>query len=460
MEVAVQANLVEVEPIGGGVPMVRGRRPKVAVKSVSRSDRSENVRKQLLSLSADLMDDGFAALLPPPQPIKTVSAPVHDPKTEGWIGHVEEPLGSYIQRVSVVDNFSQRPPFDHVNDPIYRRLIKDFLHGAAMPESKVACLSQGAKNGKAETLEVPDVYYSVIDGLQRLYCYSLAILMVWRREALVQQGLMPEEAWNYFAESVQATGDSRAATEELLKRPTRYEVFYNIDLGGLLHYMVTFNTGQRRMSLDVQLEIMRGPLIRELEAIGIPIWHDISSVPGVRQPKEKFAAADLVLATQAFITNNAHVSASTEAERFLNESQTYLDNVGDIKDVARMLQRITTELHPEMMKVYVDDPSRRYILSGGSTFLLSLCAACGYVRNRGSMRAMEASVDKLLKEVKKSVDDPLNLSDYQKALSTITSSRGKATRRLVYDTFLRFFNGASTELEWLDTAAQITGTTS
>jgi hypothetical protein len=460
MEAAAQANLVEVEPIGGGVPMVRGRRPKVAVKAVSRSDRSENVRKQLLSLSADLMDDGFAALLPPPQPIKTVSPPVHDPKTEGWIGHVEEPLGSYIQRVSVVDNFSQRPPFDHVNDPIYRRLIKDFLHGAAMPESKVACLSQGAKNGKAETLEVPDVYYSVIDGLQRLYCYSLAILMVWRREALVQQGLMPQEAWDYFVESVQATGDSKTATEELLKRPTRYEVFYNIDLGGLLHYMVTFNTGQRRMSLDVQLEIMRGPLIRELEAIGIPIWHDISSVPGVRQPKEKFAAADLVLATQAFITNNAHVSASTEAERFLNESQTYLDNVGDIKDVARMLQRITTELHPEMMKVYVDDPSRRYILSGGSTFLLSLCAACGYVRNRGNMKAMEASLDKLLKEVKKPVDDPLNLSDYQKALSTITSSRGKATRRLVYDTFLRFFNGASTELEWLDTAAQITGTTS
>ena len=70
------------------------------------------------------------------------------------------------------------------------------------------------------------------------------------------------------------------------------------------------------------------------------------------------------------------------------------------------------------------------------------------------------AVDKLLKELKKPGDDPLNLSDYQAALATITSSRGKATRRLVYDTFLRFFNGASTQLEWLDTAAQITGATS
>ena len=33
--------------------------------------------------------------------------------------------------------------------------------------------------------------------------------------------------------------------------------------------------------------------------------------------------------------------------------------------------------------------------------------------------------------------------------------RGKATRRLVYDTFLRFFRGVTTELEWLDTATEI-----
>jgi hypothetical protein len=439
--------------------MARGRRPKAIIKPLNRLERSDNIRQQILTLAGDLINDGYGALLPPPDPIAVISRPVQDPKTGGWIAHVEEPLGTYIQRVSVIDNFSQRPPFDHITDAIYRRLMKDFLHRAAMPESKVAALSRTAKSGKAETLQVPDVYYSVVDGLQRLYCYCLTILLVWKREGLVAQGLIPQEAWDYFADSVAQTGDVRPATEELLKRITRYEVFYNIDLGGLLHYMVTFNTGQRRMSLDVQLEIMRSPLIRELESSGIPVWHDIESLPGMRQPKEKFAAADLVLATQAFITNNAQISASTEAERFLNENQAYLDNVGDINDVARTLHRITTEIHAEMMRVYVDDASRRYILSGGSTFLLSLCAACGYVRNRGDMKKLETALDRLLRELKKPDDDPLKLADYQKALASITSSRGKATRRLVYDTFLRFFNGASTELEWLDTAAQITGIT-
>ena len=55
-------------------------------------------------------------------------------------------------------------------------------------------------------------------------------------------------------------------------------------------------------------------------------------------------------------------------------------------------------------------------------------------------------------------EDPLKLDEYTEALSLITASRGKATRRLVYDTFLRFFTGATTELEWTDTARQIVGT--
>ena len=127
---------------------------------------------------------------------------------------------------------------------------------------------------------------------------------MWRREALVNEGLITTDAWKYFREPVEETGDIKTATEALLSRTMRYEIFYNIDLEGLLHYMVTFNTAQRRMSLDVQLEIMRGPLIKELERTGIPIWRDLQGGPGIRQPRDRFAAADLVLATEAFITNN------------------------------------------------------------------------------------------------------------------------------------------------------------
>ena len=58
----------------------------------------------------------------------------------------------------------------------------------------------------------------------------------------------------------------------------------------------------------------------------------------MHQPIDKFAASALVLATQAFITNNAQITTSTEAENLLNDSQQYLDSVRDIKDVTVPLQ--------------------------------------------------------------------------------------------------------------------------
>ena len=90
-------------------------------------------------------------------------------------------LGTYIQRVSIVGNFSQRPPFDHIVAPIYRRLIRDFIAGAVMPEAKVAVLSSTGSEPKVAALDAPNIRYSMIDGLQRLYCYCLALLLaLWR----------------------------------------------------------------------------------------------------------------------------------------------------------------------------------------------------------------------------------------------------------------------------------------
>jgi len=270
----------------------RGKRPKRG-KAPTKLERLEKLRERILSLVPDLLAEGFGAQLPPPGPIRLTAEAIRDPKTGGWIGHVEEPLGTYIQRVSIVGNFSQRPPFDHIIDPIYRRLIRDFLAGAVMPEAKVA------------SLDTPNIRYSMIDGLQRLYCYCIALLLVLRREHLVYEGVIPADAWTYFAESVQSTGEPRQGTEALLQRVIRYEVFSEIDLSGLLHYMVTFNTGQRRMSLTVQLAIMRQPLIEELEKQAqMPVWHAMHTLPSLPRPKDRFDAKDLVLAAEAFLTHN------------------------------------------------------------------------------------------------------------------------------------------------------------
>ena len=187
--------------------MPRGRPPKNAYKAPTRVERQELLRERIMNLKEELETSGFGTLLTHPPAIQPVADPVPDPKTKGLIAHVEEPLGTYIQRVSVQDNFAQRQPFDHLKDPIYMRLIRDFIEGAAMPEAKIAALGTGGGGTRAESLSQPDIRYSVIDGLQRLYCYLIAILLVFLREKLVQERCITKEAWDYFREAVEATGE-------------------------------------------------------------------------------------------------------------------------------------------------------------------------------------------------------------------------------------------------------------
>lgn len=425
------------------------------VKTPSRLERTQWLQDRITNLVEELRNQGFAPFLPPPGPVNLTGPEIEDPKTQGKIGHAQEPLGAYIRRVSIRDNFFQRSPFDHLTDPIYRRLIRDFIEGAAMPETKIAALTQGG--GQVSSLQEEGIRFSIIDGLQRLYCFLIAILLVWQREELVKSGHIPPAAWDFFAEAMNAHRNPRFATEDLLKRPVRFEIFYGINVAGLLHYMVTFNSGQRRMNLRMQLEIMKRPLIEHLKREGIPIWEDMGKMPGEQKPKNRFSASDLVLATQAFITNNAHVTTSFEAERFLDENQPYLDKIGDISDVMETLKRITTEVHPKLMHAYNSDSRKSNVISDGDPFLLGFIAACGYVRNRGNMAILNSALDKLLEQLSEPRQDPVNLESYQQALSEISHTRGKAVRRLVDDTFRRFFLGVTTELEWLDTARQITG---
>ncbi len=434
--------------------MPRGRRQKAA-PAPKKFERQEALKNRIVSLSEELGRAGFSDLLTPLTPIKPVAPEVVDQKTTASIGHVEETLAVYLQRTSVKDNLSQRPPFDHIADPIYRRLMRDFILGAQMPEVKIAALRD--LSVRIKSLDEPDINYSIIDGLQRSWCYSTTVLLALQREKLVTDRCITVEAWAYFRPFIETLGDVEAATRTLLGRTIRYEIYYNIDLEGLLHYMVTYNTAQRRMSLQVQLEIMRKPLIDEIEAAAkIKVFRDtidIEATGKTQKPKDQFAASDIAVAAEAFITNNAQASQKEIAEDLLEKDSGYLAagvDVGDIADVVNMLKRVAQDIHPLMLLVYADEPGKKFYFSGGGTFLTGFTAACGYVRNRNNMIMLDAALEKLITLLKQPSEDPLGLDEYQELIKNITSSRGKMLRRLVYDTFLRFFLGTTTRLEWTD----------
>src|SRR5271157_3999238 len=85
---------------------VRGRKPKA--KAATKTERQELLRQRILSLKDDLEAAGFGALLKVPGPVALLADPIKDPKTKGSIAHVEEELGTYIQRVRITENFYQR----------------------------------------------------------------------------------------------------------------------------------------------------------------------------------------------------------------------------------------------------------------------------------------------------------------------------------------------------------------
>jgi hypothetical protein len=434
--------------------MPRGRRPK-ATPAPKKVERQEALKDRIVGLSEELAGSGFGDLLTQLVPIKPVAPDVVDEKTSAQIGHVEEPLAVYLQRTSVKDNLSQRPPFDHIADPIYRRLMRDFIQGAQMPEVKIAAL--GDLSGRIKSLDADGINYSIIDGLQRSWCYSTTVLLALHREKLVTDRCITVEAWDYFRPFIEKLGDPQAATRTLLSRTIRYEIYYNIDLEGLLHYMVTFNTAQRSMSLKVQLEIMRRPLIDEIEAAAsIKIFRDTQDIEGTgrtQKPRDQFAASDIAVAAEAFITNNAQASQKEIAEDLLEKDSGYTAtgvDVGDIADVVYMLKRVAQDIHPLMLLVYQDEPGKKFYFSGGGTFLTGFAAACGYVRNRNNMKMLEGALEKLILLLRQPSEDPFGLEEYQELIKNITSSRGKMMRRLVYDTFLRFFLGTTTRLEWTD----------
>jgi hypothetical protein len=444
-----------------GISMPRGRRPKVAA-APKKFERQEALKERIIALPAELRSLGSKYFQTPPAPITPIAPGVVDEKIGAKIAHVEEPLAVYLQRTSVKENVSQRPPFDHIRDPIYRRLMRDFLQGAQMPEAKVAALRR-SDVGKVESLAENDILYSLIDGLQRLWCFSTCVLLVLHREKLIPERCISAEDWTYFKPFVDALGPANEATETILGRIVRYEIFYEIDLEGLLHFLVTFNTGQRRMSLQVQLEIMHKPLIDEIEkTAGIQVFRDTRDLEGhagTQKPKGQFAASELAVATQAFITNNPQAAQKEIAEDMLEKELQYTAlafDIGDITDVVSTLRRVANEIHPQMLEVYADEPGKMFYFSGGGTFLIGFSAACGYIRNRNNMKMLEAALDKLVSLLKHGGDDPLSLVEYQEAISTITSSRGKMMRRLVYDSFLRYFLGTTTRLEWIDAAHSLT----
>jgi hypothetical protein len=173
------------------------------------------------------------------------------------------------------------------------------------------------------------------------------------------------------------------------------------------------------------------------------VLHHAAPTPGV-----------VLVATQAFLLEDPPITDAEEAERILSEDQSFLevDNIDDLNEVMVFLMQ---DLHNLMMKAYDPDSTKQhYLTSKKSSFLFGLAAACGVIRGDKEEGGMEKLKDGFnrLKRLFQTSEDPLSLDEYQAVVGRISGSRGKNTRNLVMHSFLAFFNGVTTRLNWMLTA--------
>jgi hypothetical protein len=196
-------------------------------------------------------------------------------------------------------------------------------------------------------------------------------------------------------------------------------------------------------------------LVRRLHA-RMTVFDDLKRLPGMTKPKDQFAATDLLLAIQAYVTADPQVSADDEAERLLESDDfTTAVDIGDVDELFDVLLRISLDIHQQIVTVYHADPSRAYILSHSKIFLIGVCAACGHVRKNRTVKELHKALDSLVAMLKRPVEDPLNLGGYADASEAITSSRGKTMRNMVFMTFKQFFYGSTPELDWEDSLGML-----
>lgn len=371
-----------------------------------------------------------------------------DPRTGAKLTHIHTTLLDFIKVSDLKDNFFQRKLQNHLSDKIYKNLILSILQGHLIPELRVAVLANKSKvrNFDLKDFKAGQYKVSIIDGLQRYCCFLIALFLALKGKDLVKEGIISPAAYQEFADHL-----NPKAVSLVLEAPIRLEIYYNIEIKDLLKYMIIFNTAQRRMSLNHQLEIMEGTILQNLQEN-----HKAQFVrdnePGVK--RNKFNGADLVLALQSYLQQDHTLSKSSTTDDLFQNIRNDESLVDDkIDEISKGIAFITNRLHPIVHDFYAETDEVKYmnILPNSiSTFLVPMLASLGtYVERQGSDQALICKSLNRIADLFKKGEDVFALDTFYEILADITSSRSSTIKNLTERAFRDFwFDKSANHLDW------------
>lgn len=365
-----------------------------------------------------------------------------DTRTGAKLSHVHLNLIDFIKISSLTDNFYQRKLQNHLTDKIYKNLIVSILKGHLVPELRIAVLKDKKKVPTFDNVEFRSGRYkvSIIDGLQRYCCFLIALYLAMRGEELLKENIISPANYQFFQPHL-----DKGAADRVLRAPIRLEIYHNLEITDLLKYMIIFNTAQKRMSINHQLEIMMGVILDNLKQNHKASFIlDTESAP---TKKGVFTGADLVLGIQAYIQRDHTLSKNSATDELFDTMKADESVVEDkIDEICKGMAIITNKLHPLVHEYYSESEELKYmnvLPSSVSQFLVPMLASLGthVEREDGDQALIVRSLNRVVSLYKEG-HDVFQLEKFYNITDEIKTSRGATIKNMVERGFRDFWGDA------------------
>ena len=417
---------VQSEDCKGGKKMGKATKKRVPVAT-----QYSNLQAMCRDVATHLKKKGIDV---PQTSIQLIGEGQPDAKTGAMVVNALASVAFLLTRFSGLSHWFQRKTFHHTRDPIYQRLIVAILKGYYVPPLRVAAV---ADKGVVEDPRNADDW-TLIDGLQRATCYIIAVLMAAFGDELVEMGCLEESIWNETFKTVADACDVNV----LLGRRQQLEVFYKIDLAGVLHFMLLLNGAQRQMNAKIQLELMNIPLIKLLQDEGIKLGKEQERAADNKMDRTMFKGSNLIVGVQGYLQKNPQVMTNEEKEAFLGDERDFLAPVEDMDEVIKVMKVITGPLQKVVL-----DRLESTVLSEGEVFTTALMAAAAKFEDMTSFDQLMAALKRLVADIEGG-KNPLALDTYWEVYQGLKSGKGRKIRSIICAAFLEYFRGNCKVLEW------------
>jgi len=331
---------------------------------------------------------------------------------------------------------------------VYERLKEDLKNGTIMPPLSLVAnkeLSDSILNvedtkriGRLINDKINKKSLSILDGLQRTYCILNALTDL---------------------------EDNSEKLKEFENFKVRAELWFSIKTNALLYKVLVLNTGQFKMSMSHQLEIIYAPIKEkiqdiakenEIENLKLSTYRDTIPCKNVYE----YSFSTIIEGFIAFSTHNpitdktSVVVAELERMKFIKElsDPTKLASDKELEEFLNLLFTLDEKLWGKYKERLLEEDfegnkkplewTSRNDFMKSAPFLSGFFASCGKYRKRNNDKYKKRKKD-LLRIFDKN-EDPLQLRDLSEILKeekAKTKKFGTTVRDFFFRAFNSFFEG-------------------